>query len=294
MPAFRIDMNTVKLLRFPFSILLMPLFLLALSQVPSIDPFRTIISFVIIHLLLYPSSNGYNSYIDRDVSSIGLLKNPPLPTKGLFYTTILMDIAAVLIAAALINFIFAVSLLVYILVSRAYSSKQIRVKKRPYSAFLCVVFFQGAFTYFMCYSGLSNTVIDFNASNIFILSATSFQIAAAYPLTQIYQHKEDISNGDISLSYKLGFKGTFILSGIMFGLACFFYLFYFMMIGKPKHFFIYLIFGLPVVLYFFRWYFMVMKNNSKADFDHTMRMNFISAFSMIVCFLILILLNNFN
>ena len=63
--------NTLKLLRIPFSILLMPIFLLAVSQAEVINIYKTILSFIIIHLLVYPASNGYNSYIDRDEGSIG-------------------------------------------------------------------------------------------------------------------------------------------------------------------------------------------------------------------------------
>ena len=66
--------NTIKLLRIPFSFFLMPLFLFALSQAETILPSKAIVSFFLIHFLIYPASNGYNSYIDRDEESIGGLE----------------------------------------------------------------------------------------------------------------------------------------------------------------------------------------------------------------------------
>ena len=41
--------------------------------------------FVILHILVYPASNGYNSYMDRDEGSIGGLKNPLITRPAAFY-----------------------------------------------------------------------------------------------------------------------------------------------------------------------------------------------------------------
>ena len=62
------------------------------------------------------------------------------------------------------------------------------------------------------------------ATNIWIMAACTFQIAGVYPLTQIYQHEQDLADGVTTISYKLGYRGTFIFSAIMFGLCnvCYF------------------------------------------------------------------------
>ena len=143
-----IDKDTIKLLRIPFSLLLMPIFILALSQVRG--PFSwmdILVPFLIIHFLVYPASNGYNSYIDKDQDSIGGLEKPPMPTIRLFYVTLILDIVALLLSMLLVNMAFALCLLTCIVASRAYSARQIRLKKYPYTGFLVVVIFQGAFTY---------------------------------------------------------------------------------------------------------------------------------------------------
>ena len=76
--------STIKLLRLPFSIFLSPLYFFALSQVPDIHWSKAIIVFFILHFLVYPASNGYNSYMDRDTESIGGLEKPPPPSRQLY------------------------------------------------------------------------------------------------------------------------------------------------------------------------------------------------------------------
>ncbi len=282
--------NTITLLRIPFSLFLMPVFLLAVSQQPILNINHIIWSFLIIHLLIYPASNGYNSYIDKDETSIGGLEKPPMPTIKLFYVTIFLDVIALILSAIFINIFFGVCILLYILASRAYSSKQIRLKKYPLIGFLTVIFFQGAFTYYMSYSGISVSQLNLSIQNFYILIACSFQIAGAYPLTQIYQHNEDFKNGDITLSYKLGYNGTFIFTSVMFVICNIFYFLYFNLIGEKNHFFILQLFFLPTLIYFFWWFNKVRTNNTFANFKNTMRMNLIASFSMSACFILFIIL----
>jgi hypothetical protein len=61
----------------------MPVFLFALAISPNISGPRLLVVFAVLHLFLYPASNGFNSYFDKDEKSIGGLKNPPKVEKGL-------------------------------------------------------------------------------------------------------------------------------------------------------------------------------------------------------------------
>ena len=286
-----IDKNTLKLLRLSFSFFLMPLFLFALSQSVDIVFYKALFSFLIIHFLVYPASNGYNSYIDRDDSPIGGLEKPPMPTKKLFYTTLVMDFLSVVLSFILINSLFALCILLYILASRAYSSKQIRVKKYPFGGFLLVVFFQGAFTYCIAYLGITNTALIINKATLFLLLGCSFQIAGAYPLTQVYQHKQDYDDGVITLSYKLGYMGTFIFTACMFFICNVFYFLHFNLINRETNFYIIQLFFFPIVAYFAFWFYMVYKNNNEANFKNTMRMNSVAAVCMNACFITLYFIN---
>src|SRR3954470_4366232 len=90
--------DTITLLRLPFSYFLMPVYCFALSQAVDINVFKAIIVFIVLHLLIFPSSNAYNSYMDQDEGPIGGLKNPPKATKQLFHAANLLDLAALALA----------------------------------------------------------------------------------------------------------------------------------------------------------------------------------------------------
>jgi len=288
-----IDKNTIKLLRIPFSFFLMPVFLLVLSQSKQpILSFNVLVSFCIMHLLVYPSSNGYNSYIDKDEESIGGLEKPPIPTKKLYYLTLIMDVLATLLALIFINQLFAICILLYMLASRAYSSKEIRLKKYPYIGFLIVFIFQGGFTYYMCYTGIADHALKLNLPVLYLLLASSFQIAGAYPLTQIYQHQQDLKDGVVTISYKLGYIGTFIFTGLMFVITNVLYFLYFNSSNQINQFYIIQIFFLPIVVYYSYWFIKVIKNKNEANFKYTMLMNMIASTCMNSCFLVLYFINN--
>lgn len=68
----------------------MPIFILAFSQNHGFKLIHAIYTFLVIQLLVCPASNGYNSYLAE--SPIRGLENPSLPTKSLFYLTLIMNI----------------------------------------------------------------------------------------------------------------------------------------------------------------------------------------------------------
>jgi predicted naringenin-chalcone synthase/4-hydroxybenzoate polyprenyltransferase len=283
--------NTIKLLRIPFSFFLLPLFLFAYSQAEYVVHHQALFAFLIIHLLIYPASNGYNSYIDKDEGSIGGLEKPPAPTIHLFYLTIFLDFSATLLALIFVNTLFAGCLVFYIAASRAYSSPQIRLKKYPIIGFLTVVIFQGAFTYYMSIAGISGGGLRLDRENILVLLGCSFQIAGAYPLTQIYQHDQDLKDGITTLSYKLGYIGTFAFTAVMFLLCNVFYYLYFTSKELGMIFYIIQVFFIPIVVYFGYWFYLVRKDVKEANFRNTMRMNWIAAICMNSCFIVLIIIN---
>src|SRR5436190_17353250 len=147
-------------LRIPFSYFLLPVYLFSLSISPNLNEPRLIWSFFIIHFLLYPASNGYNSYFDKDEKSIGGLKNPPPVKIGLYYLALLLDGSAIIIGYIKINLTFAAMLLIYGLVSKAYSHPSIRIKKHAVTGWIITGLFQGLFTFVMCYIGINNFSLE--------------------------------------------------------------------------------------------------------------------------------------
>ncbi len=281
--------STIQLLRFHFSLFLLPVYLFAVSQAATINTTNAVLSFIILHLLVYPSSNGYNSYMDRDETPIGGLALPLQPTRQLFYVSVMMDIIAIAISL-FISIFFAAGILLYILASRAYSYRGIRLKKYPVAGFLTVFIFQGALVFFLTYRAV-NTQAPANPGWTSLL-LSSLLIGALYPLTQVYQHNEDLKDGVTTISYLLGKRGTFVFSMLLFLAAtCLMYLL-FNRQHQLNHFFLFLLFLLPVVLFFLYWMSKVWKDEVAADFKNSFRMNLLSTLCTTAFFITLIILTH--
>jgi hypothetical protein len=278
-------------LRIPFSYFLLPVFLFALAVSPNFNGPRIGWVFLIMHFFLYPASNGFNSYFDKDEKSIGGLKNPPPVNKGLYYLSLLFDLIAITLGFLKVNPTFALMLLIYGAVSKAYSHPSIRLKKYPITGWIITGLFQGIFTFLMCYVGLNDFAIeDSLQSNVLIGGIlTTIMLWANYPLTQVYQHEEDLKRGDITLSLKLGIRGTFLFSMICFTLAAVGFLFFFNRFYEGKYSIWFLFALMPVLMYFMYWFSRVYRDQVYANYRHTMLLNFISATCLNAFFIYLFL-----
>ena len=278
--------STIKLLRIPFSFFLSPIYLFALAQVPRINWINAVLIFLILHFLIYPASNGYNSYMDRDTDSIGGLEKPPLPSRQLLWVTIILDSIGIL-SSLIIGPIFTLVMLFYIGASKAYSYRGIRLKKYPYFGYFIVILFQGAVTFWLVYYGSNN---DPNLSVPWQgMVVCSLLVGGFYPLTQIYQHKQDIEDGVSTISYKLGYIGTFIFCAVVYILAWVFMAQFFIANKHGDQLLMIGIFFIPVIVYFIRWFVLVRKNVQQANFKNTMKMNWLAATCTNISFLILLI-----
>ena len=281
-------MNALKLMRIPFSVFLMPVFWFALSAAPEFNWQKATVVFLILHVLVYPASNGYNSYFDRDEGSIGGLKHPPKVTRSLFYLVVVFDFLAVLLSL-LISVPFAVCVLVYLFISKAYSYDKIRLKKYPYLSTFTVVFFQGAFTFLTVQIGSGVPSENyFSAQNLTLAFVSSLFLCGSYPLTQVYQHAEDKKRGDETLSLKLGLKGTFLFSAVSLTLAAALLITEYFYTSQLQNIFIFVVFTAPVIAFFAWWQLQIRKTSAAVNFENTMRMNQISSLCMSAAFLLML------
>jgi 1,4-dihydroxy-2-naphthoate octaprenyltransferase len=289
----RIERSTVQLLRLPFSVFLMPVFWFALSQV---DPAernwgRALLVFVILHVLVYPASNGYNSYMDRDSSPIGGLQHPLLPTRQLFVVTVGMDILAVLLGL-LISWYFAAGLLVYILASRAYSYRGIRLKKYPIIGWLTVVSCQGALVFFLVYQGSHNL----NAGPASLqppiegMIVSSLLLGGFYPLTQVYQFEADRQDGVKTLSMILGYRGSFIFTGVLYIVAFLVLAYYFLSTLQENELYVLATCMAPVVVYFLIWAVKVWRDPAEASYANSIRMNLLGSIFLNLGFILVLII----
>jgi 1,4-dihydroxy-2-naphthoate octaprenyltransferase len=266
-------------LRIPFSYFLLPVFIFSLSISPNLHAERLLWVFIIIHLLLYPASNGYNSYFDKDEGSIGGLKNPPPVKRELYYLVLLLDALAIVLGYLMVNWLFAMMLFIYGIVSKAYSHPVVRLKKMPIVGWFIAGLFQGAFTFLMCYIGINQFSLEtlWRPEVLTPALLTTLMLWGNYPMTQIYQHEEDVKRGDVTLSARLGIRGTFHFTALVFSLAVAGFILYFWYYHQVKYVVLMLVFLAPVLVYFGIWYIQTRQNELHANYQKTMWLNFISA-----------------
>lgn len=280
--------DTLKLLRFPFSVFLLPVSLFSLFYIHPEGSYQLILVLMIWHLLVFPASNGYNSYNDKDEGPIGGLASPPKPTRGLLYVSNVMDATAILLSL-LVNLSFTMFVVVYIFASRLYSKREIRLKQYPISGFLIVFVFQGAWVFCANIFALSTPELFSYPSVLFSAIASSFFIGTIYPITQIYQHNADRNDGVTTLSMLLGKRATFIFSAIMFLMANVFIYFSFDSPNLINNFWLFNLIMLPATLFFVWWAAKSFKCRSHINFMNTMIMLVLSSVLNNIYFIILLL-----
>jgi 4-hydroxybenzoate polyprenyltransferase len=266
-------------MRIPFSYFLTPVFMFSLCVSGGIDILRAVFSFLIIHLLVYPASNGFNSYYDRDEQSIGGLEKPPPVTGDLLYTSLIFELAAVILAL-FISLPFAAGLIIYGAGSKSYSYDKIRFKRMPFISWLSVSVFGGGLMYILSYgsfntAGFSGKILDPEILAPIII--ITFYIMASYPLTQVYQHEEDRKRGDKTISLLLGIRGTFIVSAVFFIFALAGFMYYINRYSGAFQAVIFLLFQAPVIMYFIYWLIRVFMDEKAASFKPAMIMNLVSS-----------------
>jgi 1,4-dihydroxy-2-naphthoate octaprenyltransferase len=275
-------------LRLLFSVFLLPVYLFALSQATDINVFNAVLTFVVWHLLVYPASNGFNSYFDKDEGSIALIESPPPVDKSLYNFSLLLDVIALLLSI-IVGWILFFAVLIYGIISKMYSHPQFRLKKYPIISFLIVFIFQGAFIYWSTYASIGSFewLSDWNFNFILAGLISSCLIGATYPLTQVYQHEEDSKRGDTTLSIILGIRGSFYFSAVLFLLSGILVYFYWQSLGLIQYFWLFLLIASPVLILFIKWFLAVYQDPAEANFKNMSRMTLVSSIMMLLYFGIL-------
>src|SRR5581483_6490846 len=108
--------------------------------------------------------------------------------------------------------------------------------------------------------------------------ACSLLLGGFYPLTQIYQHQADRADGVRTLSMILGYRGSFIFTGVMYTIA-FLVLFHYFIFTylELKEFLVLATCMLPVIVYFLIWAVRVWRDPLQANYVNTMRMNLLAS-----------------
>ncbi|MDX5423498.1 MAG: UbiA family prenyltransferase [Hymenobacteraceae bacterium] len=280
--------TALTLMRIPFSLYLMPVYWFALSTVSGFALWRAVAVFLVLHLLVYPASNGYNSYHDRDEGSIGGLKQPPKVTHELMHLVLLFDVLAVALGL-LLSPLFAALVALYLLISKAYSYEGIRLKRYPITSTFVVTFFQGAFTYLMVQVGVGLPVGKvLQTPNIWFALVSTLFLCGSYPLTQIYQHEEDSRRGDRTLSLMLGIRGTYLFAALSLAAGAGLLLWLYYTTNQLQNAVIFLVCTAPVLYFFGGWVLRAQQDLRVVNYENTMRMNKISSVCISLAFVAMI------
>jgi 1,4-dihydroxy-2-naphthoate octaprenyltransferase len=106
---------------------------------------------------------------------------------------------------------------------------------------------------------------------------TTMMLWGNYPMTQVYQHDEDSKRGDITLSLKLGIRGTFYFTAFVFTLGVIGFVYFFTEYYAMKYGVIFLFALTPVLFFFGYWFVKVRANPENANYKNAMMLNLISA-----------------
>jgi len=247
-------------LRFLHAYFLMPVYLFALVISPNFTERQLLWSFVIIHLLLYPASNGYNRFFSQYTNAVDALKNPP----ALYFFSILLHAVALALGWLFFNTGFALLILIYGLVAIAYSYRGVWLKEYPIVGWLARALFQGALAFMMCYVGINN-----------------------YPLAGLLKAKVLIPAALCALMFvaicssmethlKRGLRGhLFVL--ITFLMATITYLLYFHFYFSDYYGIVFIVAFSPIVLFFLYGVYKYYRTPEAADYGHTIGFIFLAA-----------------
>ncbi|HCM28685.1 MAG TPA: ubiquinone biosynthesis protein UbiA [Treponema sp.] len=275
--------STLLHLRFPFSFFLLPIYLAALAAV-SFEAGKALAVFAIFHLLLYPASNGFNSYFDKDEGPIGGLALPPPVSRSLLFAALSLDAVALVFSFA-VSPACGAAALVYGTASKLYSWDRVRIKRLPVTGWLMTGFGQGAFTFLcMAFVSAGRGPAGLGASAYSGALLITLFLLGVYPLTQIYQHGEDARRGDLTISRLLGIRGTLVLAAAFLGAATTGFCAWTAALGGPWWAAAFLLAQLPALFYFLHWALRVFRDERAADHRSTMRMNLIASSFMSLYF----------
>jgi 1,4-dihydroxy-2-naphthoate octaprenyltransferase len=203
-------------LRLQFQLLLSGIFLWALLLAGGTPNARTLVAFGVLHVLLYGGTTAYNAYYDRDRGPITGLRRPP-PAGRSCRDGGLAFMAAGGVAAAWVSWPFAGTYVVIAILSIAYSHPRWRWKDGPLSSLAVVAFGQGVLGF--AAGALAAAAPGWPQPTAALLAggvAATLLTTGLYPLTQVFQIRDDARRGDCTFAVRFGPRGVFRTT-----LACF-------------------------------------------------------------------------
>ena len=201
-------------LRLPFQLILAPfmLFGVALSR-GHIEVGRFTLAFVVLHVCIYGGTTAYNTHYDKDEGPVGGMENPPPAGPWLLSGGIAIQLAGLVLALFVSAWFFATCFL-FALLGVLYSRPVPRLKGKPWPSLFTVMVGQGMLGAIAGACAASQA--SFDRQLAWGVAGASLLVGGLYPISQVFQMKEDAARGDHTLALLLGRAGTLRLAAGLF------------------------------------------------------------------------------
>jgi len=160
--------------------------------------------FLNVHVLLYGGATAFNSWWDKDKGPIGGLKNPPEMKPWMRNASLLMQFGG-LVWAAVKGWIFSLVYVVSMLFFWLYSTPLVRWKGSPVLSLIAIGISTGTNSVIL---GVLAGGGAFTLEILLAAAGCGFVLLSLYPVSQIYQLKEDLARGDNTFAGHFGLKGV--------------------------------------------------------------------------------------
>lgn len=169
--------------------------------------------FINVHILLFGGATAYNSWWDKDEGPIGGLKTPPKMAQWMWPASMVMQYIGLAWAVS-VNWnyviIYAVSMLFFWL----YSTPLARWKGKPVLSFVAIGISTGTNSFLLGFLAAGGYPITFFEDLIAL--GVALILLSLYPVSQVFQIKEDLQRGDKTFAARYGLRGVKWLFTIIF------------------------------------------------------------------------------
>jgi hypothetical protein len=172
-----------------------------------------LIQFLSVHILLFGGVTVYNSYWDKDTGPIGGLRAPPPLAPWTLAASWILQFIGLAVAwriSMLSAAVYAASMLFFWL----YSRPGIRWKGRPLLSLLAIGAGTGVCGFLLGFlnGGRSTVTPACLAGSL----AVACLIVSLFPMSQVYQVKEDLDRHDMTFTAKYGLGGVKLIYALLF------------------------------------------------------------------------------
>ncbi|HET8864647.1 MAG TPA: UbiA family prenyltransferase [Gracilimonas sp.] len=186
-------------------------YLLAALFVEDVNWTQFWLQFLNVHVLLFGGATVYNSWWDKDEGPIGGLQHPPKMEKWMWPASMILQYAG-LAWAVTVNWNFMIIYAISMLFFWLYSTPLARWKGHPILSLIAIGVSTGTNSYFLGFLAAGGYPIT-SFEDLIAIGVASI-ILSLYPISQIYQTKEDLERGDQTFALQYGIKavkGLFIV-----------------------------------------------------------------------------------